>query len=120
MVDDQMRTNDPDIYAGGDCVENVNLLSKQKVFSPMGSTANKHGRVIGENLCGGNVTFKGVLNTVVVKIHSLSVGKTGLTEREAKQLATTISPQWWLDMTSRTICQGKTAYGKTDCRHKYR
>ena len=85
-VDAEMRTNDPDIYAGGDCVENVNLLSKQKVFAPMGSTANKHGRVIGENLCGGHVKFKGVLNTVAVKIHSLNVGKTGLTEREAKQL----------------------------------
>ncbi len=85
-VDEELRTSDPDIYAGGDCVENVNILSGQKVFAPMGSTANKHGRVIGENLCGGHVRFKGVLNTVVAKIHSLTVGKTGLTEQDAKQL----------------------------------
>jgi rhodanese-related sulfurtransferase len=52
----------------------------------MGSTANKHGRVIGENLCGGHVKFKGVLNTVVVKLHNLTVGKTGLSERDAKRL----------------------------------
>ena len=85
-VDDELRTSDPDIYAGGDCVENTNLLSGRKVFSPMGSTANKHGRVIGENLCNAHVKFKGVLNTVVVKVHDLNVGKTGLTERDAKEL----------------------------------
>lgn len=85
-VDGEMRTNDPDIYAGGDCVENLNLLSGKMVFVPMGSTANKHGRVIGENLCGGHAKFRGVLTTAVAQIHSLTVGKTGLTERDAKQL----------------------------------
>jgi len=86
MVDEEMRTSDPDIYAGGDCVENVNMLSKQKTFAPKGSTANKHGRIIGENLCDGHVKFKGVLNTVVVRIQGLTVGKTGLREYDAKQL----------------------------------
>lgn len=85
-VDDELLTSDPDIYAGGDCIENTNYLTGQKVFAPMGSTANKHGRVIGENLCGAHVKFKGVLNTVVVKVHDLNVGKTGLTEHEAKAL----------------------------------
>ncbi|EGO64610.1 NAD(FAD)-dependent dehydrogenases and rhodanese-like sulfurtransferase [Acetonema longum DSM 6540] len=85
-VDEEMRTSDPDIYAGGDCVENVNIISGKKVFAPMGSTANKHGRVIGENLCGSHMKFKGVLNTVVAQIHDLTVGKTGLSEREAKEL----------------------------------
>ena len=85
-VDEELRTSDPAIYAGGDCVENTNLLSGRKVFAPMGSTANKHGRIIGENLCGGHEKFKGILNTVVVKICNLNVGKTGLTEQEAKQL----------------------------------
>lgn len=86
VVDDEMRTSDPDIYAGGDCVENRHMLSGQSLFAPMGSTANKHGRVIGENLCGGHVKFKGVLNTVVARIHDLTVGKTGLSERDAKKL----------------------------------
>lgn len=85
-VDEEMRTSDPDIYAGGDCVESVNIISGKKVFAPMGSTANKQGRVIGENLCGGHVTFRGVLNTVVAQIHNLNIGKTGLSERDAKQL----------------------------------
>lgn len=85
-VDDNLRTSDPDIFAGGDCVENTNSISGKKVFAPMGSTANKHGRIIGENLCGGSTVFRGVLNTVVVKVIDLNVGKTGLTEREAKEL----------------------------------
>ncbi|MEG6584472.1 FAD-dependent oxidoreductase [Dendrosporobacter sp. 1207_IL3150] len=85
-VDKFMRTNDPDIYAGGDCVENFNLITGKKVFAPMGSTANKHGRVIGENLCGNNTEFAGVLNTVAVSMLGYNVGKTGLTERDAKEL----------------------------------
>lgn len=83
-VNEYLETSDPDIYAGGDCAENTNMVSGKKVFAPMGSTANKHGRVIGENLAGKRVTFRGVLNTVVVKVLTLNVGKTGLTEREAK------------------------------------
>lgn len=83
-VNEYLETSDPDIYAGGDCVENINIVSGESVFAPMGSTANKHGRVIGENICGASVKFRGVLNTVVVKLMELNVGKVGLTEREAK------------------------------------
>ncbi|WP_371367419.1 NADH peroxidase [Sporomusa rhizae] len=86
LVDEYLRTNDPDIYAGGDCVENVNMLTREKVFAPMGSTANKHGRIIGENLCGGAAKFRGVLNTVVVKVLDINVGKTGINETDAKRL----------------------------------
>lgn len=85
-VDEELRTNDPDIYAGGDCVENVHMISGKKIFAPMGSTANKQGRIIGENICGANLKFKGVLATAVAKVDSLNVGKTGLTEAEAKSL----------------------------------
>jgi NADPH-dependent 2,4-dienoyl-CoA reductase/sulfur reductase-like enzyme/rhodanese-related sulfurtransferase len=85
-VNEQLQTSDPDIYAGGDCAENIHIISGEKLFTPMGSTANKHGRVIGENLCGGTAKFRGVLGTVVVKVLDLTVGKTGLGERDAKRL----------------------------------
>lgn len=85
-VNEYMQTSDADIYAGGDCVENTNIVSGQKVFAPMGSTANKHGRIIGENICGAQTKFRGVLNTVVVKVLDYNIGKVGLTEREAKEL----------------------------------
>lgn len=85
-VNERLQTSDPDIFAGGDCAENTNIISGEKIFTPMGSTANKHGRVIGDNLTGGDEKFRGVLGTVVVKVLDLNVGKTGLTERDAKRL----------------------------------
>ena len=83
-VDAGMRTSDPDIYAGGDCAENLHVVTGKKMFVALGSIANKHGRVIGENLCGADVKFRGILGTVVVRLLELNVGKTGLTEKEAK------------------------------------
>ncbi len=86
LVDAEMKTSDPDIYAGGDCVENMHMISGKKIFAPMGSTANKQGRIIGENLCGAHLEFKGVLATAVARVDKMNVGKTGLTETEAKEL----------------------------------
>ena len=84
-VNAHMRTSDPDIYAGGDCAENTHMITGKKMFTAMGSTANKHGRVIGENLCGASASFKGILGTGVVQLLDLNIGKSGLTEREAKE-----------------------------------
>ena len=84
VVNQYMQTSDPDIYAGGDCVETTSIITGKKVYSPLGSIANKHGRIIGENICGYRVAFRGVLNTVIVKVMDLSVGKVGLNEQEAK------------------------------------
>ena len=84
-VNEHMQTSDPDIYAGGDCAENTHRITGKKMFTAMGSTANKHGRVIGENMCGSDVRFGGILGTGVVKLLDLNIGKSGLTEREAKE-----------------------------------
>ncbi len=82
-VNEFLQTSDPDIYAGGDCVENVQRVTGGKIFAPMGSTANKHGRVIGTNVTGGHDTFPGVVGTAVAKVFSLSVGKVGLNADQA-------------------------------------
>jgi rhodanese-related sulfurtransferase len=82
-VDSHLRTSDPDIYAGGDCIESYNIITCRPFYAPMGSTANKHGRVIGNNLAGWNSTFTGVCGTGVCKILGFNVGRTGLTERDA-------------------------------------
>ncbi|MBM3291296.1 pyridine nucleotide-disulfide oxidoreductase [Candidatus Bathyarchaeota archaeon] len=84
-VNEFMQTNDPDIYAGGDCVENTHLLINKKVYIPLGSTANKHGRVIGDNITGGSTKFPGILGTTVFKVAEFNAGKTGLSEEEAKK-----------------------------------
>lgn len=81
-VNEYLQTSDEAIFAGGDCAENTHMISGEKMFLPMGSTANKHGRVIGENLCGADVKFGGVLGTAVVKLFELQVGRTGLNERQ--------------------------------------
>ena len=83
-VNEYLQTSDPDIYAGGDCVEVVNLITKKKTLVPMGSTANKHGRIIGTNVTGGRDTFPGVVGTAIVKVFDLNVGTTGLNEAQAR------------------------------------
>lgn len=86
IINDHCQTSDPDIYAAGDCVMTTNLISGQRVYAPMGSTANRQGRVIGTNITGGDEVHKGVLNTAVCKMFDWSLGATGLSERVAKQL----------------------------------
>jgi NADPH-dependent 2,4-dienoyl-CoA reductase/sulfur reductase-like enzyme/rhodanese-related sulfurtransferase len=83
-VNEYLQTSDADIYAGGDCVENVHRVTGKKLLAPMGSTANKHGRIIGTNITGGSDTFPGVLGTAVVKVFDLNVSRVGLGEAEAR------------------------------------
>lgn len=85
-VNEFLQTSDESIYAGGDCVENVHLITGKPVYAPLGSTANKHGRVIGDNVTGGKSKFPGVIGTTIFKLFDLNVARTGLTERQAKEL----------------------------------
>lgn len=95
-VDANCRTSDPDIYAGGDCVESVGLIDGKPLYAPMGSTANKHGRVIADNICGRNSSLPGVLGTAICGIFDINVARTGLTEREARargyEIVTVLNP----------------------------
>jgi NADPH-dependent 2,4-dienoyl-CoA reductase/sulfur reductase-like enzyme/rhodanese-related sulfurtransferase len=95
-VDASMRTSDPNIYAGGDCVENVSLVTGKPIFAPMGSTANKHGRIIGDNICGIPSEFKGVCGTAICRVFNINVSRTGLTEKQAREMGydciTVLSP----------------------------
>jgi NADPH-dependent 2,4-dienoyl-CoA reductase/sulfur reductase-like enzyme/rhodanese-related sulfurtransferase len=96
-VDEYLRTSDADIYAGGDCVENTHILTGEKVYAPMGSTANKHGRVMADNINDTKTTFPGILCTAVFKVLDWNVGVTGITEMKARELGydvvTTICPR---------------------------
>lgn len=84
-VDACMRTSDPNIFAGGDCVENINIVTGKPAFTPMGSVANKHGRVIADNICGKESQFKGVAGSAICKILDINVSRTGLSEQDAKK-----------------------------------
>jgi NADPH-dependent 2,4-dienoyl-CoA reductase/sulfur reductase-like enzyme/rhodanese-related sulfurtransferase len=85
-VNEYMQTSDPDIYAGGDCVESTHLVTGEKIFAPLGSTANKHGRIIADNIMGWGFSFKGVNGTAVFKVLDWNCGATGITERKALEL----------------------------------
>lgn len=84
-VDEHCRTSDPDIYAGGDCVECTCRITGRKIYVPLGSTANKHGRVIADNLAGRPSRFDGVAGACVFKAFDFSVARIGLTERQARE-----------------------------------
>ncbi|MCX7911526.1 MAG: FAD-dependent oxidoreductase, partial [Dehalococcoidales bacterium] len=85
-VDEHLRTSNHDIYAGGDCVEVVNRITGRLMLAPLGSTANRHGRIIGTNVTGGSETFPGVLGTTICKVFDLTIGRVGLSESQAKEL----------------------------------
>ena len=86
-VDRHMRTNLADVWAAGDCVETVNLVSGKQAWVPLGDTANQMGRVAGTNAATGEDTleFPGVLGTGIFEVFDLGVGKTGLSEDEARE-----------------------------------
>ncbi|HOO70281.1 MAG TPA: FAD-dependent oxidoreductase [Spirochaetota bacterium] len=85
IVNEYMQTSDPDIYAAGDCVESVNLITGKKVHAPFGDLANLQGRVAGENAAIGNAaTFPGTIQTGACKVFDINAGATGLSEKTAK------------------------------------
>ncbi len=85
-VDPTMKTNIEDVYACGDCIETFALLTGKPTYRPLGSTANKTGRIAGDNLIDGVMTYKGNLGTGIFKVFDLTVAHTGLTEKEALEL----------------------------------
>lgn len=85
-VNDNMQTNLPDIYACGDCIEHFDLITNKPIYRPLGSTANKTGRIAGDCVTGGNLQFRGILGTGIFKVFDMTVAQTGLSEREADAL----------------------------------
>ncbi|MFJ1968817.1 FAD-dependent oxidoreductase [Streptomyces sp. NPDC087903] len=73
------------IWAGGDCVEVLDLVSGQERHIALGTHANKHGQVIGTNVGGGYATFPGVVGTAVSKVCALEIARTGLREKDARR-----------------------------------
>ncbi|MFP4658372.1 MAG: FAD-dependent oxidoreductase [Desulfonatronovibrionaceae bacterium] len=85
IVDKTMRTSDRDIFAGGDCVKVENLVTGSPGYFPMGSLANRQGRVIGTNLADGSDTFPGSVGSFVVKTFEQTVAGTGLSLKAAQE-----------------------------------
>ncbi len=83
-VTDYMETSDPSIWACGDCAEARHVITGKPVYIPLGTTANKQGKIAGDNLAGNREAFAGVLGSMVTKVFDQYIALTGLTLSEAK------------------------------------
>lgn len=83
-VSRRLETSLPDIYAGGDCAESVHAVTGKPVYIALGTTAHKHGRVIGENICGVKSEYPGTLGTQSIKLFDMVIARTGMNEAEAR------------------------------------
>lgn len=84
LVNKYMETSLPDIYAAGDCASHWHLVKGKNAYIPLGTTANKQGRIAGTNMAGGRESFSGIAGTAITKISKLGIARTGLSKREAK------------------------------------
>lgn len=82
-VNRHMETNISGVYAVGDVAESFSLITDESIYRPLGSTANKMGRIAGDVITGGTLSHRGVLGTGIFRLFDLHVGQTGLTEKEA-------------------------------------
>jgi NADPH-dependent 2,4-dienoyl-CoA reductase/sulfur reductase-like enzyme len=85
-TDSQMRTNLPGVFAAGDCAEAYHRITGRGAYIPLGTTANKQGRVAGTNLGGGHAEFEGIVGTAITKALDVYAALTGLSEKEAREL----------------------------------
>jgi rhodanese-related sulfurtransferase/predicted RNase H-like HicB family nuclease len=83
LVNERFQTSDPAIYSGGDCVTIPNLVTGKRGFYPLGSMANRQGRIIGTNLAGGNASMAGAIGSWCVKLFEKSCSGAGLTLEQA-------------------------------------
>ena len=84
VVNDQLRTNKPDIYAVGDAILIKDFVSGQDAAIPLAGPANRQGRLAAENMLGGARSYTGTQGSSVVKVFSLAAASTGLTEASAR------------------------------------
>jgi NADPH-dependent 2,4-dienoyl-CoA reductase/sulfur reductase-like enzyme/rhodanese-related sulfurtransferase len=86
VVDEMMRTSDPDIFAAGDMVEVLHKVHGMKVRIPLAGPANRQGRIAGTNVLGGSMKYHGALGTAVVKLFDKTAASTGLCEKTVKEM----------------------------------
>ncbi|MCR6108247.1 FAD-dependent oxidoreductase [Salipaludibacillus agaradhaerens] len=86
VVNPYMETTLPHVYAAGDCATHYHRLKQRDDYIPLGTHANKQGRIAGANVTGNRKAFKGVVGSAIVKFFDVTIGKTGLNEKEATEL----------------------------------
>lgn len=85
IVNPKMETNVNGIFAAGDCAVQYHRLKGKNDYIPLGTHANKQGKIAGANMAGEDLEFAGVIGTAIFKILELDVARTGLNEQEAQR-----------------------------------
>lgn len=87
IIDREMRTNVVDVYAAGDCAEVYHKVMEENRFIPLGTNANKCGRIAGTNIAGKRQKYIGTLGSAAIKVFELELGRTGMSETDVKDFA---------------------------------
>lgn len=85
IVDECLKTSNEFIYAAGDNIEAKDFVSGQNTLLPLAGPANRQGRIVADNICGFNSTYKNTQGTSVVKVFNLTIASSGNNEKQLKQ-----------------------------------
>lgn len=122
IINNYCQTSDPDIYAGGDCVLNpyITPFTGRPIYVPLGSTANKHGRVIANHIAGIVTPFPGIAATSICKIFDYTVGRVGITQAMAHNLGLDVETAIWAGPDKPHYMGGKLIIIKLIASRRYR
>lgn len=85
VVNDRMETSEPDIYAAGDAVQVKHYITGQDTLISLAGPANKQGRIIADNICGGDSRYLGSQGSSVIKVFDMTAAVTGINETNAEK-----------------------------------
>ena len=107
VVDSYGRTSVEDVYAAGDCATINNLITGKESYVPLATGANKLGRIVGENLAGKNNSFQGSMASSCIKVMDMEAARTGLSEKEVKDLGFEYKTKFITDMNQTSYYPGR-------------
>jgi len=84
QINDKLETNQPHVYAVGDVTESYHVITKDPLYRPLATTANKMGRIAGDVITGGDLRFRGILGTSILRLFDQTIAFTGLSEKDIK------------------------------------
>lgn len=107
VVDSYGRTSVEDVYSAGDCATINNLITGKEAYVPLATGANKLGRIVGENLSGQNNSFQGSMASSCIKVMNMEAARTGLSEKEVKDLGFDYKTKFITDMNQTSYYPGR-------------
>lgn len=99
VVDERLKTSDPNIYAIGDVIEVTDFVGGFKTMIPLAGPANKQGRICADQISGRDVIYKGTQGTAIAKVFDLNVASTGMNEKTLKRLDKVIGKDYQVSIT---------------------